>query len=256
MPGFTTGPTTQSCKKHSVTETATEDTTTTVCRGLLESPQMTRMNGSGDIRKEATDRIMKVIGTKNKIRIDFWNVRTLYQTRKLAQWGAITYIFLESARAGGQVLEEWKHQREKTVLYAGRVDNQHHAGAAIVLKKGGGSITKTVLHWTPEGRCKRGRPKNSWRRTVETELRVFKQSWNTIQQLAKNTDSSESTLLLPCRQWAQWAVSEWLLLRGGARGKDLVLSNMLLENMKETSSSVLGGCFLERSVTMHRRQNK
>ena len=38
-------------KKYSVTETATEDTTTTVCSGLSESPQMTRMNGSGEIRK-------------------------------------------------------------------------------------------------------------------------------------------------------------------------------------------------------------
>ena len=45
-------------KKHYITETAAEDTTTTVCRGLSESPQMTRMNGSGEIRKEANDRIM------------------------------------------------------------------------------------------------------------------------------------------------------------------------------------------------------
>ena len=45
-------------KKHYVTETAAEDTTTIVYRGLSESPQMTRMNGSGEIRKEANDRIM------------------------------------------------------------------------------------------------------------------------------------------------------------------------------------------------------
>ena len=36
---------------------------------------MTRMNGSGEIHKEATDRIMKVLGTKTKTRIGFWNVR-------------------------------------------------------------------------------------------------------------------------------------------------------------------------------------
>ena len=28
-----------------------------------------------------------------------------------------------------------------------------------------GNITRTALQWTPEGKRKRGRPKNTWRRT-------------------------------------------------------------------------------------------
>ncbi|KAL9980638.1 hypothetical protein ACROYT_G009248 [Oculina patagonica] len=55
-----------------------------------------------------------------------------------------------------------------------------------VIRKENESITKTALYWTPEGKRKRGRPKNTWRRTVETELRGLNQSWNTIQQLAKD----------------------------------------------------------------------
>ncbi len=65
-----------------------------------------------------------------------------------------------------------------------------------VIQKENASITKTALYWAPKGRCKLGRPKNTWRRTVETELRGLNQSWNTFQQLAK-TDSSGGTLLLP-----------------------------------------------------------
>jgi len=32
------------------------------------------------------------------------------------------------------------------------------------------SIAKTALHWTPEGKRRRGRPKITWRRTVEKEM--------------------------------------------------------------------------------------
>ena len=32
------------------------------------------------------------------------------------------------------------------------------------------SIAKTTLYWTPEGKRERGRPKNTWRWTVEKEI--------------------------------------------------------------------------------------
>ncbi len=42
----------------------------------------------------------------------------------------------------------WKSQdiTEETVLYAGRNDNQHHKGVAIILKKG---LEKYLLEWKP-----------------------------------------------------------------------------------------------------------
>ena len=38
-----------------------------------------------------------------------------------------------------------------------------------MLRKEPGDITRTALHWTPEGKRKRGRPKNTWRRTAERD---------------------------------------------------------------------------------------
>ena len=38
-----------------------------------------------------------------------------------------------------------------------------------VIRRDEHSITRTALHWTPEGKRKRGRQKNTWRRTVEGE---------------------------------------------------------------------------------------
>ncbi|KAL9971331.1 hypothetical protein ACROYT_G023842 [Oculina patagonica] len=111
---------------------------------------MTRMNGSGEIRKEAADRIMKVLGTKTKTRIGFWNVRTLYQTGKLAQVTAEMRRYClhilgvsESRWTGSGIV---KTSTGETVLYAGRDDNQHHEGVAIILKKG---MEKYLLEWKP-----------------------------------------------------------------------------------------------------------
>ena len=38
-----------------------------------------------------------------------------------------------------------------------------------VLRKSVNKNTRIALTWTPEGRRKRGRPKETWRRTVERE---------------------------------------------------------------------------------------
>ena len=46
------------------------------------------------------------------------------------------------------------------------------------------SIVKTALNWTSEGKRKKGRPKMTWRRTVESEMKVMNQSWGTLTMLA------------------------------------------------------------------------
>ena len=59
-----------------------------------------------------------------------------------------------------------------------------------VIRKDSRSHTKTALHWTPDGKRKRGRPKTTWRRTVEAELKEMNQTWGTIERMAKD-----------CHQW-------------------------------------------------------
>lgn len=46
--------------------------------------------------------------------------------------------------------------------------------------------TRTALHWTPEECRKRGRPKETWCRTVERELKALKQTRDNIQRFAQN----------------------------------------------------------------------
>ena len=49
-----------------------------------------------------------------------------------------------------------------------------------------GTIAWIALFWTPEGKRKRERPKNTWHQTVEGELKAPNHTWGTIQKLAQN----------------------------------------------------------------------
>ena len=49
------------------------------------------------------------------------------------------------------------------------------------LRKEDGEIPKAAQHWNPQGNRKRGRPKNSWRRSV---IKEAGRSWNELRFLA------------------------------------------------------------------------
>ena len=49
------------------------------------------------------------------------------------------------------------------------------------LRKEDGEIPKAALHWNPQGNRKRGRLKNSWRRSV---IKEAGRSWNELRFLA------------------------------------------------------------------------
>jgi hypothetical protein len=49
------------------------------------------------------------------------------------------------------------------------------------LRKGDGEISKAALLWDPQGKRKRGRPRNSWRRSV---IKEAGRSWNELRFLS------------------------------------------------------------------------
>ena len=65
-----------------------------------------------------------------------------------------------------------------------------------VLCKDANFITKVAIHWTQEDKRMCGRPKTTWLRTVEAELKKMNHSWGIIQRLAL-TDRGGGALLLP-----------------------------------------------------------
>jgi hypothetical protein len=55
-----------------------------------------------------------------------------------------------------------------------------------VLRKHPLLITSIALHWTPEGKRKRGRPRTSWRRTAESKIKAMQQTWGSLTKLTKD----------------------------------------------------------------------
>lgn len=67
-----------------------------------------------------------------------------------------------------------------------------------VLRKENSSITKTALRWTPQGKRPRGRPKTTWLRTIENELKDLKMTWGEAETMAKNRTEWRGLVLTLC----------------------------------------------------------
>ncbi|XP_062588558.1 uncharacterized protein LOC134250223 [Saccostrea cucullata] len=59
-------------------------------------------------------------------------------------------------------------------------------------------ITRVALRWTPEGKRRKGRPKTTWRRTVEKELKEINLTWGEVEKIAKNREEWKSLVLALC----------------------------------------------------------
>ena len=66
------------------------------------------------------------------------------------------------------------------------IKNKRWRWIGHVLRKENDSIVRTALHWTPDGKRKRGRPKMTWRRTVEGEMKDMGQTWGSLSKLAQD----------------------------------------------------------------------
>ncbi|XP_063411262.1 uncharacterized protein LOC134694195 [Mytilus trossulus] len=67
-----------------------------------------------------------------------------------------------------------------------------------VIRKPYDDTTKVALRWTPEGKRKRGRPKTTWRRIVENELKERGYTWGTVERTANNKEGWRKLVLILC----------------------------------------------------------
>ena len=70
------------------------------------------------------------------------------------------------------------------------------------LRREGEDDCKTALGWQPEGRRARGRPKTTWRRTVEKERNEAGwRSWNTAKVAARDRTKWNDSVAALCAFW-------------------------------------------------------
>ncbi|KAK7103731.1 hypothetical protein V1264_018575 [Littorina saxatilis] len=54
------------------------------------------------------------------------------------------------------------------------------------LRKPSTNITRQALRWNPQGKRKRGRPRNTWRRDLEADTRKMGYTWSQIERMAQD----------------------------------------------------------------------
>ena len=101
-------------------------------------------------REDVPTPTANLLKPKQLLKIGFWNVRTLYQTGKLAQ--AVNELHHYNLDLMGIAEARWTGSGKQqlatgeTIIWSGRQDNNHHEGVALLLRK---VTSKTLLEWKP-----------------------------------------------------------------------------------------------------------
>ena len=69
------------------------------------------------------------------------------------------------------------------------------------LRKEASNITRQSLTWNPQGKRRRGRPKNSWRRDTDTELRMMGYTWKEVVRKAQIRVRWRAVVNALCSNW-------------------------------------------------------
>ena len=114
----------------------------------------------------------------------------------------ILRIFWPQKISNDQLLRQTKQEDIRTL-----VNRRRWRWIGHVMRKASNNIARIAMHWTPEGKRSRGRPKTTWRRTVEKRLRGLNYSWSTIEKLAKDRQGWKDFVAALCATQAWWVVS-------------------------------------------------
>jgi hypothetical protein len=61
--------------------------------------------------------------------------------------------------------------------------------------------TKQALEWNLQGKRKRGRPKNSWRRGIISELQAINTTWREAKRKDQDRTRRKETMVALCPPW-------------------------------------------------------
>jgi hypothetical protein len=78
--------------------------------------------------------------------------------------------------------ELWRITKQKPIEIQIKRRKWNWIGHA--LRKEAGAIEKIALDWNPQGCRRRGRPKRTWRRTIEDEIINTGRLWNEVKGIA------------------------------------------------------------------------
>ena len=140
----------------------------------------------------------KVIGETTKIRLFNTNVKSVLL------YGAESWRINKTTLIRIQTFVNHCLRRILQIHWMDRVSNKdlwdrtHQAQIEIeILKRRWGwlghtlrkpitNITRQALMWNPQGKRKRGRPKNTWRRDLEADIKQTGNGWQQLERIAQD----------------------------------------------------------------------
>ena len=78
--------------------------------------------------------------------------------------------------------ELWRITHEKSI--ENQIKRRKWNWIGHTLRKETGATEKTAVDWNPQGYRRSGRPKRTWRRVIEGEIRSTRRSWNKVKGIA------------------------------------------------------------------------
>ena len=171
------------------------------------------VNADGNIMEEVNIRIGKAAGAFKKLR-NIWKSRKISRrtkirlyvsnVRSVLLYGAETWRTtrqIESKVRGfeGRCLRRIVNIRWPELISNRELAERTGVGNIVaeikrrkwryighVLRMGNNRYAKRVLKWTPPGKRKPGRPKGTWRRSVEAEMKEEGITWLSMERTAQN----------------------------------------------------------------------
>ena len=85
-------------------------------------------------------------------------------------------------------------QRTKQLPAEDEIKRRRWRWIGHTLRKPPSNITRQALTWNPQGKRKRGRPKNSWRRDLEADTRQMGHTWRELETMAQDRSRWRATV--------------------------------------------------------------
>nr|KAG5695522.1 hypothetical protein BaRGS_008025 [Batillaria attramentaria] len=140
----------------------------------------------------------KVVSIRTKLRIFNSNVKSVllygcetWRTTKTMQQKIQTFLNtclrrIFSIRWPEKIRNEELWERAGQEPMAKQILRRKWGWIGHTFRKPASSTTRQALTWNPQGKRKRGRPRNSWRRDTEAELCKQGTNWTGVARLAQN----------------------------------------------------------------------
>ena len=93
----------------------------------------------------------------------------------------------------------WKKTQQKSVAHD--IARRKWKWIGHTWRKEQTNITRQALDWNPQGKRKRGRPKNTWKRTTQTELESVKMTWAQTKTAAQDRQRWKAVVEDLCSAW-------------------------------------------------------